>query len=41
VFFIGVLVAFPVLMCANYAAFADVTELLVEAEDDLVEHLID
>lgn len=41
VFFVGILVAFPVLMCANYAAFADVTELLVEAEDDLVEHLID
>ena len=39
-FFIGILVTFPVLICANYAAFADVTELLVETEDDLVEHLI-
>lgn len=40
-FFVGVLVTFPILICANYAAFAEVTGLLEEAEDDLVEHLID
>jgi hypothetical protein len=40
-FFVGILVAFPVLMCANYAAFADVTGLLQEEEeDDLVDHLV-
>lgn len=40
-FFVGVLVTFPVLMCASYAAFEDVTGLLSEQEDDLVEHLVD
>ncbi|MEQ8706198.1 MAG: hypothetical protein RIC19_19860 [Phaeodactylibacter sp.] len=40
-FFVGALVTFPILICANYAAFAEVTELLAEQEDDLVEHLID
>lgn len=39
-FFIGALVAFPILMCASYAAFADVTGLLLEEESDLLEHLV-
>ena len=40
-FIVGVFVTFPVLICASYAAFEDVTALLTEHEDDLVDHLVD
>ncbi len=39
-FFVGALVAIPVLMCANYAAFAEVTDLLREEAPDIADHLV-
>lgn len=39
-FFVGALVAIPVLMCANYAAFAEITDLLKEETPDITDHLV-
>ena len=40
-FFIGILFTYPIMLCAQYAAFADVTRLDLEEEADLVDHLVD
>ena len=38
---VGVLLTYPIAICAQYAAFADVTQLLQETdEDDIERHLI-
>lgn len=37
---VGLLVAMPVLICAQYAAFADVTRLMVEEGQDITDHLV-
>lgn len=40
---IGLLVAYPVILYAQYAAFRDTTNLLAgaEAQDDIIDHLVD
>ena len=38
--FIGILVTYPIMLCSQYTAFADVTRLMEENESDIVEHLI-
>lgn len=40
-FLIGVLYTVPAMICADYAAFADVTGLNLEEEGDISEHLVD
>lgn len=37
---IGIIFTIPIFYCAQYAAFADVTRLMEEAEDDIVDHLV-
>ncbi|MEN0005971.1 MAG: hypothetical protein AAF798_17605 [Bacteroidota bacterium] len=39
--FVGLLFTAPAMLCAQYAAFADVTKLMEEAESDIVDHLVD
>lgn len=39
--FVGILATYPIMLCAQYAAFADVTQLMEEAESDIVEHLVE
>lgn len=39
--FVGILITFPIMLCAQYAAFADVTRLLEEEEGDIVSHLVE
>ncbi len=39
--FIGIFVTYPIMLCAQYAAFADVTRLMEESESDITEHLVD
>ncbi len=40
-FLVGMLVTIPMMMCAQYAAFADITQLLEEEKADIVDHLVD
>lgn len=42
--FIGIIFTYPIMLCAQYAAFADITRLLEEdemEENDLLDHLVD
>lgn len=39
--FIGIFVTYPIMLCSQYAAFADVTRLMEESESDLMEHLVE
>ena len=39
--FVGIFVTYPIMLCSQYAAFADVTRLLEETESDLTEHLVE
>lgn len=38
---IGLLFTIPAMLCAQYAAFADVTRLMEETESDIVDHLVE
>ncbi len=39
--FIGIFVTYPIVLCSQYAAFADVTRLMEESETDITEHLVE
>ena len=38
---VGILVTYPIMLCSQYAAFADVTRLMEEEESDIVDHLVE
>ncbi|MCB0560970.1 MAG: hypothetical protein H6573_06260 [Lewinellaceae bacterium] len=38
--FVGIFVTYPIMLCSQYAAFADVTRLMEENESDIVDHLV-
>ncbi|MCO6488408.1 MAG: hypothetical protein J5I98_08325 [Phaeodactylibacter sp.] len=38
---VGIFVTYPIMLCAQYAAFADVTRLMEENESDIAEHLVE
>lgn len=37
---VGIFVTYPIMLCSQYAAFADVTRLMEENESDIAEHLV-
>ncbi|MCB0572191.1 MAG: hypothetical protein KDC66_20635 [Phaeodactylibacter sp.] len=37
---VGILATYPIMLCSQYAAFADVTRLMEEEESDIVDHLV-